>query len=580
MQQELDSSRAVERLNEFKTRLLRLTQNANKKIDTLTKLMRDRETESIKASADSQTEDATQPLPFKPPTSSALDSLEVSLSTFQREIHGQLDTQVGRYYKMDLSRLFRKPLLRDAIHSFRTVTKEALREELSAFISGKSNGDGFRLCLKVGADVDGFASHLDQWGLMALMRAVSEGHALAVELLVRDGGNLEIKTEKSIPLLPLSEKPQATGLKLKPGFPQTPAAPTMIPQHSNALMLACHRQFWEIAKFLLDEGANADAVDAEGNTALQIVCQICLRPHNPNSFHALPSFKCLSADQQLTAKEVFQALLLKTPKAMVKKMRAGTKGQMGSLLHVSARIGLHQFASSCLSMGVDVNSIDERGDTPLLLAVRHADAVLLDRFIQAGAIVSVTSRDGETALHSIAQCSPNFYRTAESAETSKTRVSIAKILLQKRVPLNAVSRRSGFTALHEAVKLGDPALVEFLLQKGAKPQSKGAMGEQPLHLLCVGRVEFGGEEQIRMDAEKIVKLLTDHGADINAVTWEGRTALHLAVRRATLLELHPNSASAKALAEVLRESGANPHIKDMHGKDALQTKDMPVQLYS
>jgi ankyrin repeat protein len=76
-------------------------------------------------------------------------------------------------------------------------------------------------------------------------------------------------------------------------------------------------------------------------------------------------------------------------------------------------------------------------------------------------------------------------------------------------------------ALTVAVSHRNLAVVEALLSAGAKASVRDELGATPLHWLARRR-QFGANEL------GIMKLLIQHGADINARDWRGRTALEFA----------------------------------------------------
>jgi ankyrin repeat protein len=63
----------------------------------------------------------------------------------------------------------------------------------------------------------------------------------------------------------------------------------------------------------------------------------------------------------------------------------------------------------------------------------------------------------------------------------------------------------------------DENLVSYLLEEGAKVDTKGFRGRTALHLAAV------------YDEEEVVQMLLDKGADINVLDDDGCTAEHLAI---------------------------------------------------
>ena len=80
--------------------------------------------------------------------------------------------------------------------------------------------------------------------------------------------------------------------------------------------------------------------------------------------------------------------------------------------------------------------------------------------------------------------------------------------------LNAADNK-GMTALHYASRLGNLALVRFLLEKGARLEAKNRSGATPLHCACGSR----------LPSMELLNCLIARGADLNAVDNQGHTPL-------------------------------------------------------
>lgn len=96
--------------------------------------------------------------------------------------------------------------------------------------------------------------------------------------------------------------------------------------------------------------------------------------------------------------------------------------------------------------------------------------------------------------------------------------------------------------LHEAVQIGKPELVEFLLQNSASVNSKNNDNRTALHLACRGGL---------ID---VVQVLLKYGAEVNAETLNGQTPVYLAAWRENV-----------DLVKLLVHSGANVNIQDKDG---------------
>jgi ankyrin repeat protein len=118
-------------------------------------------------------------------------------------------------------------------------------------------------------------------------------------------------------------------------------------------------------------------------------------------------------------------------------------------------------------------------------------------------------------------------------------------LLETEPALAVAFSADGFTPLHLASYFGREAIARALLDRGALPNavSRNPMSLRPLHSAAVSR------------SLKIVKMLVDRGADINARQQGGWTPLHAAAFNGDL-----------PMCEFLVAHGADIFLKSDDGK--------------
>lgn len=157
-----------------------------------------------------------------------------------------------------------------------------------------------------------------------------------------------------------------------------------------------------------------------------------------------------------------------------------------------------------LNQGFDANSLDEKGQVPLYLALREGSfkvcAVLLDhaptRLDQANAV-------GETPLMMAAL---------------RGHAEWAGRLLDRGALLNGAGKgeQPGWTALHYAASGPDAKTVALLLSRGARVDVRSPNGSTPLMMAA----QYGPEESVRQLLEK--------GADARAKNDRGLSAADFA----------------------------------------------------
>lgn len=107
--------------------------------------------------------------------------------------------------------------------------------------------------------------------------------------------------------------------------------------------------------------------------------------------------------------------------------------------------------------------------------------------------------------------------------------------------------------LHDAVEHGDLAEAQAALAEGANVASE-YHGQTPLETASK-------RGQVRM-----VRLLLDHGADVNSIQVDGKTPLMLAAK--SVMASHYGGSYAEVV-ELLLEKGSNVHVRDEDGNTAL-----------
>ncbi|KAI5847657.1 ankyrin repeat-containing domain protein [Morchella snyderi] len=128
---------------------------------------------------------------------------------------------------------------------------------------------------------------------------------------------------------------------------------------------------------------------------------------------------------------------------------------------------------------------------------------------------------------------------------------VVAVLLRKRVDLDARDAARNETVLHMAVRHGDRAVVEMLLEGGVDRNARNVDEETALHV-AVGAGEWA-----------LVPLLLGAGIDANARNREGETALHV------LVGAGAEGEAEAAAADLLLEGGVDIDAKDCRGENVL-----------
>lgn len=297
-------------------------------------------------------------------------------------------------------------------------------------------------------------------GQTAIMWAAAEGHAEVVEALIKAGADFRARLDSGFNPMLFAARDGRTGVVKvllnagvdvnEPIPPRTAGARKSQgrgapPPGATALHLAVINAHYELAAYLLEAGANPNAI-LPGYAPVHILTWVRKPGGGDNDPAPYGSGNMTSLE-------------------FLKRLKAH---------------GADLNARMTRKVSVGLTGLNTLGATAFLLAARTADAELMRALAALGADPLIPTADGATPL--IVAAGLGTRSPGEDAGTESEVIEALQVALDLGNDINAVDN-NGETAMHGAAYKNLPGAVEFLAAKGARMEiwnRKNKYGWTPL----------------------------------------------------------------------------------------------------
>ena len=369
----------------------------------------------------------------------------------------------------------------------------------------------------------------------------------------------------------LKDAPGNTALHLAVQLKQeTKPRPQKVWASNRSLLTASyHACNLQTIQALIDHGADVNAVNNKGQTALSFACcdgyEACVKilldtgadptitdKYGESCLHAAVSGHCSTetiqkiidhgAHVNAVNKDGATPLLLACFTAQAETVRFLLELNADpNIAYADGDTSLHQAVDAACSeetmqeiidYGADVNAVNERGRSALLLGCLYRQTDSVKVLLRAGADPNITDQEGFSCLHAAIDgcCSKDSLQA----------------LIDHGVPIDA-KRKDGTNAFLRACRTGQSESVMLLLEAATDVNAVKPDGNTSLHEAVCGHYSI-----------ETLKKIIQRGVNINHVNSKSETALLLACYTA-------QSDSVKFLLE----NGADPNICDAKGYTSL-----------
>ncbi len=322
---------------------------------------------------------------------------------------------------------------------------------------------------------------------------------------------------------------------------------------NTPLFIACKNGNKALAKYLIDNGADVNQPDGNGNTPLFIACDrwyIDLAEYLIDRHSAKLNSRIINGYGKDLLFKAYEKENGNTVKSLIENgMDVNIEDENGKTPLLMACLWNNENLAKYLieEQNANINVESKRGWTPLFMAYRQKNIDLAKYLIEHGADVNYQNRYDGTIWSRVCMC-----------ENEEDETGFVGYLINHGANVNLQSK-TGWTPLFDACKNGNETLVKYLIEHGADVNQQNKDCLTPLFAACIcgneAIVKYLHEHGANVNHpnvnahsplayaclyknEAVVKYLVEHGADVNCLNKDGRMRIGTTKEIKDLLKAH------------------------------------------